>query len=390
MDTNKLSLRLLAEGWTKEQTPPGCHPWNQFYGGWTYDYESRMDCVFETPCGLLYQRKELSHSGTMSYVGIDWTEENDCLATLCPRYSRTEMCRLNHPLLEERPTAGCHYEKLHFCAVHETDKPYSYEDSAQRVIDQEAKEKERLWMEFSASHHGRVCRHQSRYNRGTREWSMRYDPEDCGRLGGCVRCEVIQKDLSPKKGNVLCDEKRTWIEKGHGLFPDEVRTVITKGIKVTPKPVSLTVCEIIVKTGAKEFQSLYMLNRHHEMFFDKSLKIELLNFRVVERGKKKRDLAQDLRDIAAGVEVVHEADRLEEAKAQKRARREKAKKDKERRAKKKLADRIMAADDETAELLKRVSKWELGAEETEKLYQLRADRAAGVGEQITLFGGVSE
>ena len=99
MDTNKLSLRLLAEGWTKDQTPPGCHPWNGFYGGWTYDLKSRWDCVFETPCGLLYRRSELPQCGTMSVMGIDWTEENDCLAILCPRYSRTEPCQLNHPLL---------------------------------------------------------------------------------------------------------------------------------------------------------------------------------------------------------------------------------------------------------------------------------------------------
>lgn len=385
MDINKLSLRLLAEGWTQDQTPPGCRPWNSFYGGWTYDYKSRMNCVFETPCGLLYRRGDFLQHESMSFMGIDWTEENDCMTTLCPHFSRTEPCQLNHPLLEAHPTAGCHYEKLHFCAVHETDKPYSYEQSAQQVKDQEEEEKERLWKAFSESHHGRVCQYQSRYNRRTREWTTRYDPEECARLGFCERCEVLQQDLNPKKGNVLCDERRTWIEKGQGPFPDETRTVITKGIKVLKKPVSVTICEMIVKAGAPEFQWRYPRKWSTEMYFDKSLKIELFNFRVVERGRRKRDLAQDLRDIAAGIEVVHKADRLAEAKAQKRARREKAKKDKERRAKRKLADQILAADDRMAELLKRTSKWKLGVEETEQLYQLRADRAAGVGEQITLF-----
>ena len=110
-DHNKLTERLLAEGWTQDQTPPGCKPWNQWYGGWQYDYRSRIGTVFETPCGLLYKREELSHSGYMSYMGVDWTEENDCMTVLCPHYDREGPCSLNHPLLQES-VAGCRGEGL--------------------------------------------------------------------------------------------------------------------------------------------------------------------------------------------------------------------------------------------------------------------------------------
>ena len=122
MEINKLSQHLLAEGWTEDQTPPGCNPRNRFYGGWTYRYQSRLNTVFETPCGLLLQRTEISHSGSMGYMGIEWMEENDNSTIICPYYDRTAPCKLNHPLLEAQGNAGCHYESLHFCAVHETDK----------------------------------------------------------------------------------------------------------------------------------------------------------------------------------------------------------------------------------------------------------------------------
>ena len=84
MKTNLASQKLLDEGWTKDQTPPGMRPWSDFEGGWTYRYDARRNVVFETPCGLLYKRDQLSMSGHMSYMGIEWTEENDNMTVMCP------------------------------------------------------------------------------------------------------------------------------------------------------------------------------------------------------------------------------------------------------------------------------------------------------------------
>ena len=65
------------------------------------------------------------------------------------------------------------------------------------------------------------------------------------------------------------------------------------------------------------------MDRHWSaMFFDKTLQIELLNFRAARRDT--RDILQDLQDVADGVHVTHAADELKEAKEQKTARRKAA------------------------------------------------------------------
>ena len=71
MDVNLISQKLLADGWAKEQTPPGMKAWNDFDGGWTYDPKHRSQSVFETPCGLLLKHSECPQYGYMSFMGID-------------------------------------------------------------------------------------------------------------------------------------------------------------------------------------------------------------------------------------------------------------------------------------------------------------------------------
>ena len=63
-----------------------------------------------------------------------------------------------------------------------------------------------------------------------------------------------------------------------------------------------------------------MSNHHHELYFDKSLRYELVNFRAQRQNT--RDIMQDLADTAAGIEVVHQADAEKLRKEQKRARKE--------------------------------------------------------------------
>ncbi len=36
-EVNKLTLRLLAEGYVPEDTPPGMRKYDPYEGGWTYD-----------------------------------------------------------------------------------------------------------------------------------------------------------------------------------------------------------------------------------------------------------------------------------------------------------------------------------------------------------------
>ena len=46
---NELTRRLLAEGYTPEDTPPGMREYSPYDGGWTYDSETLGRMVFETP-----------------------------------------------------------------------------------------------------------------------------------------------------------------------------------------------------------------------------------------------------------------------------------------------------------------------------------------------------
>ena len=109
--------------------------------------------------------------------------------------------------------------------------------------------------------------------------------------------------------------------KGEGLFPDQPRTVIEKGIKLLKRKASMTICEAIVKYGRHTIEDLCPV--HITMtVFDKTLKIEVINLRAAKVNT--RDIKQDLQDIANGIEVIHTIDSEKAAKEQKRARRKAA------------------------------------------------------------------
>ena len=365
---NKLTERLLAEGWTQDQTPPGCRPWNQWYGGWTYNYRQRMHTVFETPCGLLYKRTDLQHSGHMSYMGVDWTDENDCMTVLCPHYDIEGPCPLNHPLLQNS-VGGCRGERLHFCAVHQTDKEWSHEKSAQAVIDAQNAEKERRWEEYSQKRNGRVCRFHSRYNRRTKEWTIHYSPEEC--TYGCTYCSILQKPIdNSKKGKVFYDEIRRIHVEGEGLFQDDVKTVIRKGIPLFEKPRPLVICEAIAKYGLSMVKWRLHMAHHSELFFNKNLTIEWVNFRAEKSAG--RDLLQDLEDVANGITVIHEADQRKQKVDSKRQRKAAATENRKKTAEKKIRSGFL--DTATEYERKRMEKL-LGSDRVEELESEVLERA---------------
>ncbi len=378
METNKLSQRLLAEGWTKDQTPPGLRPWRDFDGGWTYDYRHRLDVVFEAPCGLLWHRNEVSCSGHMSFMGVEWTEENDCITVICPHYEMVEPCPLNHPLLRDRPIAGSHYEHLCFCALHETDKPWCYEQSAQKVKDNQKAVEDQLWEKFQASKHGRVCRHQSRYNRRTPEWYSCYDPMLCHY--GCQHCVVLGKDLSTVRGNVFYDVKISWTQKGVGFLPDQQRADITKGVKFLDKPCSLTLAEVIAKVCKADIQRREESKRSMDLYLGRIDKIEILNIRA-ER-KESRDLLQDLKDVAEGATIHHASDDAKAAKARKSENRKKAAQAKIRRLEQAILDR--GFQDQPEHTKRRMMKF-LGEDRISELETQHEEAAATSTEQLSLF-----
>ena len=109
-----------------------------------------------------------------------------------------------------------------------------------------------------------------------------------------------------------------------------------KGCKLLDQTASLTVCEAIVKYGHQEAVRRVMLEHHRDLYFDPSLKIEVLNLRAARMDT--RDIIQDLRDVAGGIQVSHAADNLKAAKEQKRARREEARKRRIRKAEKTILE----------------------------------------------------
>jgi len=320
-EETELTRRLLAEGYKPEDTPPGMRAYNPYYGGWTYDSTTLRAMVFETPCGLLAKGDHFTN-GHMSYGGIDWRPENDNPVICCPLFT-TEPCPLMHPILQ-RLWIGCRSGDIaRQCACHPTTRPYVYECSVDEASDRRDQETDRRWKEFSAAHKGRLCRHQSSYGRTVKKWHTGYDPMECARLNCQHYCDVLAKELDRKRGNVFYDLRMSWIEKGHGLFPDQQKVSIKKGCKLLDKTVSLTICKAIVKYGRHRVDAYIRLKYHHQLFFDPTLEIEVLNLRAARMDT--RDIQQDLQDIANGIEVTHAADSLKAAKAQKRARREAAK-----------------------------------------------------------------
>ena len=319
-EVNELTRRLLAEGWKPEDTPPGTHPYQDYYGGWTYTGEAIRGMVWETPCGLLVAGSHFLN-GYMSFNGVDWRVENGNPVVCCPVFPSAP-CPLRDPLLDSQRLTGGSSDMVYQCACRRTERPYSYEGSVDEVHDQGRKEADALWKVFKARHKGRVCRYQCHYGRTVKRWRAFYDPMDCVHMN-CTYCDVLAKALEPRKGNVFYDLRKSWTVKGVGLFPDQQKTVVEKGCKLLSQTVSLTICEAIIKYGRHEIDRRIRSKYHRDLFFDKSLEIEVLNLRAARVDT--RDIVQDLRDVANGIEVTHAADNLKAAKEQKRARREAAK-----------------------------------------------------------------
>ena len=330
MDLNQATQKLLDAGWTKDQTPPGMRDWNEFYGGWEYDMSTLSAMTFETPCGLLEHGSRFGN-GHMSYGGIEWTAENDCHTITCPRF-QAELCQLRHPALRME-NMSVPSGVIQSCACHQTDRPYTYQGSVDQVLKQLEDEAEELWRQFELQHGGRVCRQHSNFNRTTKTWSIRYDPMLCVSEGiPCQYCPIMGKPLDSKKGNVFYDVRSSWIEPAHGLFPEEPKQAVEKGKKLLGKPVSMTICQAIVEYGLHHVTAWMETNWKWKQFRDPSSQIQAVNFRATRQDT--RDLLQDLRDVADGIQVTHAADNLNAAKDQKKARAEAANAAKARRMEK--------------------------------------------------------
>ena len=178
---------------------------------------------------------------------------------------------------------------------------------------------------------------------------VQYDVEQCIRC----RCQnpvcVIRKqnrDLS--RANIFYDVRRTWITRIG--FLEEKKVQVTKGERVFPHPVARTDAEIWLEMKAAHFNPLWsssVIDSPHltpedrrQTFFSKmhrrygeydyfEFHYDVENIRIAK--SEQRDLLQDLRDVADGLEVVHAVDLKKEQAAKKRESRQRRREQKERR-----------------------------------------------------------
>ena len=86
----------------------------------------------------------------MSYMGIEWTFENDMATIHCP-YEKRE-CKLKHEYLQE------HGVLRYDCEVHMTEEEYCYEGSVEHILKLHDDEIRRQEVGFGLQKKGRVCR----------------------------------------------------------------------------------------------------------------------------------------------------------------------------------------------------------------------------------------
>lgn len=318
-ELNKLTQRLLSEGYTKENPPDFVRDWNDFYGGWEYRIQYCKNLLFKTGCGLLVKGTHWN-SGHMSYMGVEWTLENGNPVIRCP-YNKIE-CEKNHPLLRDKQT----WCNIVHCCCSETQGEYEYEKSIDKVFDDISAHQKKLFEEFKARKHGRVCDLSCRFNERTKKWEQHYDPVNICAKFACRYCNILGRELSKKKGNVFYDVKEIRADTAEGLLNQGDIVTVTKGNRFLDKNVSIDICEMIVKYRSKDIEHRYRMRHHSELFFAEyhGIKYEFEILYVRAETRESRDLEQDLEDIKNGITVIHQSDFEKNQKADKRARRQKA------------------------------------------------------------------
>lgn len=388
---NKLTQRLLAEGYTVDNYPDyvqictsrftGNDPLNNMAGGFEYRRFYSDQIVYKTGCG-----KYIMGSHVLDEFGykIDWSHENGNPVFRCP-WDKPE-CPYNDPRLHGTHGGGLSVQC--WCTCHRTDEPYDYDNSIEKADKEREDEKSRKYQEYIKAHNGRVCQNHMFYDERTRTWSQKYDPTRCASICYAQNgyCPILGRQLSKKRGNVYYDLKESGAVKKTdnqiGLFDCDRWERATKGIRFLKKPCSMDICEAIVRTKADKIKYLYEINHSREMMFDKTWKYEIYNIRA--ESKPSRDLLQDLQDLKDGIPIIFEDDQIKRESAEKKERRRKNKEKAIERLEKKLVkvgyenlpdtsiDRVHAdkwLEPERLEELENIRKQKL-KEEQEKPVQL--------------------
>lgn len=390
---NLLTKKLLAEGYTVNNYPdyvrinsgkfPGDDPLNNIMGGFEYKYQWIMKKVFETPCGM--QCKGTSCFGSLGYMGVDWSFENDIATVLCPYRKKRIDCILRHKLLSTLSDSHARY----LCNVHMVESPYRFEGSVEEENERREEELEKKADEFLEKNSGRVCRRQIRYDENRDKWEGHYSPEVCANTRSCQYCTVLGRELDKKKGNVYYDIKisgRRYDLDGT-LFEGQRYTRIEKGFRALDHPVSMDICRAYVKLCKDEVIQQVKNKYHRELFFaeyqNRDFAVEALNIRAESRPS--RDLMQDLEDIQNGIEVTHVSDVERRKKKEKKEQRKRQQETKVEKLEKKIIEVGYENLPEYSAERRHARKW-LTKERIQELQDMRAKRLAEVEpKQLSMF-----
>ena len=297
---NKLTERLLAEGYTKDNHPD--------YVEWTtwQDFEYTLGylrkTVWETPCGLLQKGIDSHNNG--SHNGVDYRPENDNPRFGCPYYDEI-ICPHRFP--------GNYFGWN--CAYHMTNKKYDYEKSVEKIWDAWNKVQNKALQDIGGLESYCACMNYDRYER---RYKPKYLIEICISTD-CKNeiCTVTRKKRDLRKVNVYYDILRQYRYK-IGLLEYNDRYV-EKGVKAFKKRVPLSDAEIWLEQKKDKFpiradrddrSHLHFSRNHGDTGFNEytyfNYDMSAENIRIEHR--ESRDLMQDLADIAEGIKVTHASD----------------------------------------------------------------------------------
>ena len=330
---NLLTQELLLAGYSEENYPDYVQMPTGGYGKSLSDntsggFEFKRDYLakqyYQTGCGLYVTERNCISD--MWYMNVNWCFENDNVLIHCPYHKKK--CQMNNPILSGMEPAFC------FCSCHMAVK-YEYENSVEKLLKKQEQEKEELYERFKTGHQGKICRNHMYYDPGERKWSFRYDPLKCVSRCYSDYCPVRSRSLAGEKGNVFYDVRVSTVRRDGSLFDGEPFVHVIKGIKLLKKRVSMDICRAAAASDStreaifrREWWNRYSMQK----LYDPDLKVEIINIRAERRGC--RDLEQDLEDIRNGILVVHDSDRIEAQKEQKRGRKRKRQELLERRIEK--------------------------------------------------------
>ena len=380
---NKLTKKLLSEGYTVDNYPKGkvrignSYRWNKdnpldnYDGGFVYLRIYSDDITYRTGCGMYVKGKNAIDN--MGYMGEEWCHENFNPVIRCP-YDKAD-CPDNDERLHGMRGGGLCIQC--WCVCQRTDEIYDYESSFEKEEKLRQQEKETKYKEFSDAHNGRICERHMYYDEKTRKWKLIYSPKLCADL--CYSkdgyCPILGKQLSKKRGNVYYDIKTSGMiqqrEAQQSLFDGEAWTHIRKGVRFFKKPCSIDICEAFVKFQSDEIREYYKVNHSYEKMIDPSWQFEILNIRA--ESKPSRDLMQDLEDLKAGITLSFDQESEKQQKQKKKEKREEAKRKRIERLEKKILEVGYEYLAEYSLDKCHADKW-LGSERIEELEKIRQQK----------------